>query len=99
MGGVVGVARFGVYWGRFVSDATCCLFGGVIGALGLAGLPRVIAYPFSTSGPLITVTKGLGVLACVALVVGGALLVGGSTGLLGHTAPSWLPGAPPYGAI
>jgi hypothetical protein len=43
--------------------------------------------------------RGLGVLACVALVVGGALPMGGSTGLLGHTAPSWIPGAPLYGVI
>ena len=96
---VLGMPLFVVYSVPFVSDATYLIFGGVIALLGLAVLPLVLAYPFSTSGPLITVTKGLGVLACVALVVGGALLVGGSTGLLGYTAPSWLPGAPLYGVI
>jgi hypothetical protein len=88
-----------VYSVPFASDATYLVFGGVIALLGLAVLPLVLAYPFTTSGPLTSTIRGLGVLACVALVVTGALLVGGSTGLLGDKAPSWISGAPVFGVI
>jgi hypothetical protein len=96
---VLGLPFVVVYSVPFVSDATYFMFGGVIALLGLAVLPLVLAYPFRTSGPLIRMVMGLGVLACVALVVGGALSIGGSIGLLGHTAPSWIPDASLYGVI
>jgi hypothetical protein len=96
---VLGLPLVVVYSVPFVSDATYFMFGAVIALLGLAALPIALAYPFTTSGLLISVTRGLGVLACVALVVGGGLSVGGSIGLLGHTAPSWIADAPLYGVI
>ncbi len=78
-----------VYSTPFSSDATYLLFGVVIALLGLAAMPLVLAYPFTSLGPLISVVRGLGVIAGVALVVAGALLIAGSTGFLGDKAPSW----------
>jgi hypothetical protein len=96
---VLGLPLVVVYSVPFVSDATYFMFGGVIALLGLAVLPLVFAYPFRASGPLIRMVRGFGLLACLVLVVGGALLIGGSTGRLGDTAPSWIADAPLYGVI
>jgi hypothetical protein len=96
---VLGLPLVVAYSTGLTSDAMYLVSGGVIALLGLAVVPLVFAYPFRTSGPLIRMVRGLGLLACVVLVVGGALLIGGSTGRLGDTAPSWIPDVTLYGVI
>jgi hypothetical protein len=96
---VFGLPVVAVYSVPFVSDATYLVFGVVVALLGFAVVPIALAYPFTSSGPLISMVRGLGVFACVALVVSGALLIGGSTGLLGDKAPSWITEAPVIGVI
>jgi hypothetical protein len=96
---VLGLPVVAIYSVPFTSDATYLLFGVVVALLGLAAVPIALAYPFTSSGPLISMISGLGVLACVALVVSGALLIGGSTGLLGDKASSWITEAPVAGVI
>jgi hypothetical protein len=83
----------------FASDGTFFLFGLVSVLLGLAVMPIALTYPPRSPGWLISVVRGVGVMACVALVATGVLLVGGSTGLLGNRAPSWISGAPLVGLI
>jgi hypothetical protein len=96
---VLGLPVVAIYSVPFTSDATYLVFGGVVALLGLAAVPVALAYPFTSSRPLISMIRGLGVLACVALVVSGAFLLGGSTGLLGDKAPSWITEAPVIGVI
>jgi hypothetical protein len=96
---VLGLPVVAIYSVPFTSDATYLVFGVVVALLGLAAVPIALTYPFTSSGPLIRTVKGLGVLACVVLVVCGALLIAGSTGLLGDKAPSWITEAPVIGVI
>jgi hypothetical protein len=77
----------------FSSDAPYFWFGIVVALLGLAATPVVLAHPRASRAPLSRVVRGLGAIACLALVVTGALLTGGSTGLLGDRAPIWVPDA------
>jgi hypothetical protein len=77
----------------FSSDATYFWFGLVAALLGLAATPVVLAYPGPSLARSSGVIRGLGAVACLALVLSGALLVGGSTGLLGDKAPIWIPDA------
>jgi hypothetical protein len=90
---VLGLPVVVVYSIPFSNDATYFAFGLVIAFLGLATTPTVLAYPASSSWMDTSIVRGLGVVACVALVVTGALLVAGSAGLLGERAPSWVPDA------
>lgn len=87
---VLGLPLVAIYSTPFTSDATYVVFGGVVALLGLAAVPMVLAYPFTSSGLVISTLRRLGVLACVALFASGALLVAGSTGLLGDRAPGWI---------
>jgi hypothetical protein len=96
---VLGLPVVAIYSVPFTSDATYLVFGGVVALLGLAAVPIALAYRFTSSGPLISMIRALGVLTCVALVVSGALLIAGSTGLLGDKAPSWITEAPVIGVI
>ena len=77
----------------FVSDTTYFLFGVVVTVLGVTTAPIVFSYPAGSPVQFAPAVKGLGVLACVALVVSGTLLVGASAGLIGAKAPGWIPGA------
>jgi hypothetical protein len=79
----------------FVSDATYLWIGIVVTVLGVVIAPVVFAYPSGSPLKSARVVIGLGVLTCAGLVVSGALLVGGSVGLLGDKAPSWIPNASP----
>ncbi len=90
---VLGLPVFVISSTPFVSDTTYLVFGCVIGVLGLAVLPLALAYPVTSSRPRISVVKGLGALACIAMVVSGALLAMASIGLLGDRAPGWIPDA------
>lgn len=83
----------------FTSDATFFVFGLLSVLLGLAGTPIALTYPASSPTRLISIVRGIGVMACIALVATGVLLVGGSTGLLGNRAPSWISGAQVVGLI
>jgi hypothetical protein len=73
----------------FTSDTTYFILGVVIVMLGLAATPLALAYPESLQAPLTRVVRGLGAIACLALILTGALLVSGSEGLLGERAPDW----------
>jgi hypothetical protein len=77
----------------FSSDATYFWFGLIAALLGLAATPVALAYPGPSPASSGGVIRGLGAVACLALVLSGALLVGGSTGLLGDKAPTWIPDA------
>lgn len=92
---VIGLPVFAISSTPFVSDDTYFVLGCVLGILGLTVLPLALAYPFTSSGALVSMVKGLGALACIALVVSGALLAVASTGLLGDRAPGWIPDAAP----
>jgi len=81
----------------FVSDATYFWVGIVIAVLGVAMAPIVFAYPGGSPLQLARAVTGLGVLASLGLVLSGALLIGGSVGLLGDRAPGWIPNASAIG--
>jgi hypothetical protein len=78
----------------FVSDATYFWIGIVVSVLGVALAPVAFAYPAGSPLQLARMVSGLGMLACVCLVLSGALLVGGSVGLFGDKAPGWIPNIP-----
>ena len=75
----------------FVTDATYFWVGILAAVLGVAMTPIVFTYPRGARLQLARALSGLGVLASVALVLSGALLVGGSLGVLGERAPGWIP--------
>lgn len=85
----------------FSSDATYFAFGAVSVLVGFATTPLVLAYPALSPAPepLVGLVRVMGVAVCVVLVVTGALLMAGSTGLLGDKAPSWVPDAPVVGVV
>ncbi len=91
---IVGLPIFGVSSGIFISsDAAYFWFGVVTALTGLAATPVALTYPASPV-PLGCAVRGLGVIACVGLLVTGALLVGGASGWLGDRAPHWITSAP-----
>lgn len=75
----------------FTSDVTYQLIGDLVTVLGLAMTPTVFAYPVKAQVRLGRVVRVLGLLACMAMVVTGAALIGASVGLLGERAPGWIP--------
>jgi hypothetical protein len=85
----------------FSSDATYFAFGAVSVLVGFATTPLVLAYPALSPAPepLVGLVRVMGVAVCVVLVVTGALLMAGSTGLLGDRAPNWVPDAPVIGLV
>lgn len=91
---IVGLPIFGVSSGIFISsDASYFWFGVVTALTGLAATPVALTYPLP-SGPLSYAVRGLGVIACVGLLVTGALLVAGASGWLGDRPPHWITSAP-----
>src|SRR5260370_6998178 len=77
----------------FASDATYFWIGIVVTVLGVVMAPIAFAYPARSPLRLARIVVGLGLLACVGLVLSGAPLVAGSFGLLGAKAPGWIPNA------
>ena len=77
----------------FVTDATYFWVGTLTAVLGVAMTPIVFTYPGGARLQLARAVSALGVLASLGLVLSGALLVGGSVGLLGERAPGWIPNA------
>jgi hypothetical protein len=74
----------------FTNDTTYYLAGILLSLEGVLLVPIVVAYPVRPPAQLVAVVKGLGVIVCAALTIFGALLVAGSLGSLGATAPSWI---------
>jgi hypothetical protein len=83
----------------FSSDATYFIFGLLIALLGIASTPIALAYPVPSGTPRTRLVRVLGAIACLALVLTGTLLAGGSAGLLGDTAPTWITGAAVIGLL
>jgi hypothetical protein len=83
----------------FSSDATYLIFGLLIAILGVAAMPIALAYPGPSGMPLTRLVRVLGPIASLALVLMGSLLAGGSTGLLGDTAPNWITGGAVIGVL
>jgi hypothetical protein len=85
---------FGVSSGVFVtSDAAYFWFGLVTALTGLFATPVALTYP-APPDALTYAVRGLGVTACVGLLVTGALLVAGASGWLGDMPPHWITSAP-----
>lgn len=72
------------------SDATYLTFGLLITLMGVAAMPVALAYPGRAWIQLTRLVRVSGAIACLALVLMGALLTSGAAGLLGDAAPAWI---------
>ncbi|HEV2034697.1 MAG TPA: hypothetical protein VGU71_10970 [Candidatus Dormibacteraeota bacterium] len=91
---IVGLPIYAASSGIFVSSDLAYFWFGVVTALtGLFATPVALAYPASPV-PWSYAVRGLGAVACVGLLVTGALLVAGASGWLGDRPPHWITSAP-----
>ena len=90
---IVGLPIFAVSSGIFITDASYFWFGLVTALTGLFATPVAWIYP-APPVPLSYVIRGLGVVACIGMLVTGALLVAGASGWLGDKPPHGITSAP-----
>jgi hypothetical protein len=91
---IVGLPIYAASSGIFVSSDLAYFWFGVVTALtGLFATPVALTYPASPL-PLRYLVGGLGVVACVGLLVTGAVLAAGASGWLGDRPPHQITSAP-----
>jgi len=86
---LVGLPMVGLA-GVIPSDAEYFTMGIVAAALGLVTAPLVVAYAHPALRSLSPIVPVIGLTGCAGLLMIGALLMAGSTGLLGERAPTWV---------
>jgi hypothetical protein len=91
---IVGLPIYAASAGIFISsDASFFWYGLVTALTGLFATPVALTYP-APRVPLSYAVRGLGVVACVGMLMTGTLLVAGASGWLGDRAPHWITATP-----